>query len=495
MDSLKDYSKFIARFSVIRTSLRVRVALGVAFPVLLMMAGLSFFHYWRELDILEEQIRLSAVQLGDVLNSSISHAMVIKNDGHLLTSFSDVSQMENVRRVEIVGISGKVLVSSRSMPDLSPISFEDPECWNCHQYALSDRPRAIEMESQPNVLRVSAPISSSEKCRECHDGNDHHLGVLLIDMSLEDVRSHLKEDLRLDLAITVTATIIITLGMIHLLNNLVVRRIEKFREPIAAFTAGDYSIRLEKSSKIEDEIDQLVQTFNGMADEIDRYTQKMTTLSIVRQQAINEERERIARELHDGIAQVLGYVGTKVMAVRVNIQKGNLTEADRQLTQLEQAARQVSMDVREGILGLKISSQVDNDLLKSLNDYIQHFNNLSDVNVELRHRHGININLMPEEVFHLMRITQEALTNSRKHGHSSQVYVSLERKNGMLYLEIVDDGYGFRVQKALEESQGHFGLSTMCERAQNIGAEMDIQSELGVGTRVVVRMNLEGERS
>lgn len=495
MPILKDFSKIKERFSVIRTSLRFRVALGVAFPVMLMMTGLSLFHYWRELEILEEQIRLSAIQLGDLLNNSISHAMVIKDEDHLLTSFSDVTQMENVQRVEIIGISGKILASSEEKPITIPIRLNDPECWNCHQYTPGERPRAVELQTQPNVLRVSTPISSTSQCLDCHQESDHHLGVLLIDMSLEDVRAHLLEDLRLDLTITILATLLITIGMFHLLNRLVVRRIESFREPLNAYASGDYSLRLERCGRIEDEICQLAQTFNDMADEIERYTQEMDTRSKVRHRAVIEERERIARELHDGVAQVLGYVTTKSNAVRLMLQKGRLEEADHHLRQLEIAAQDQFVDIRGAILGLRVASQVGSDLARSLFDYVEQFNQLSEVSAKLA-MPGTSIDdLSPETVLHMLRVVQEALTNARKHSLATSIQVAVSRENGSIKLDIHDNGVGFSLSEISEMNTENFGLKTMRERADEIGAKLHIHSEIGHGTLVSLVLETGMERS
>ena len=95
------------------TSLRARVALGVALPLLLVLASLSMMHYWRERQLLEDQIRLTALQLGKVLVGSLRHAMLV-NDHEMLTQvLADVGGMENVHQVQIIGLNGRVRADSR----------------------------------------------------------------------------------------------------------------------------------------------------------------------------------------------------------------------------------------------------------------------------------------------------------------------------------------------------------------------------------------------
>ena len=486
-------SGIAAKYSSLRSSLRARVAFGVALPVMALMIGVSIIHSWRELALIEEQIRSSAIQLGDVLNFSISHAMIIKDEGHLLSSFSDVSELENVHLVQIIGVSGQVLVTSEENSQQAPISIEDPECRACHQHSPGSLPRAVELQTQTNILRISTPISNSPECLECHEETDHHLGVLLIDMSLSDVRSHVKEDLWIDFAITVFATLIISVGLFHLLDRIVVRRIEALREPLTAYAAGNYSVRLEKSAEIEDEICQLVETFNQMADEIARNALEINERSKVRQMAIVDERERIARELHDGVAQVLGYVTTKSNAVRIIMEKNRLDDADRHLQQLDNAAADLFVDIREAILGLRVTSQVDSDLSEALDDYVQQFNQMSEVNARLVLPADPMVSLPPETVLHVLRVVQEALTNARKHARATQIWVEVTQNNCLVHLEISDNGQGFTPRDALLVNNESFGLRTMQERADEIGAELSVRSEVGSGTIVNLNLAIDDE--
>ena len=481
------FSAFQRQYPAVRTSLRARVALGIALPVFVILLMLSGLYYWREIQHLDEYARLAAIQLGDALESSIAHAFETGDDEHLLTILADVSQMENVREIQIVNSDGTVLKSDEhGIARYMALDQNAPECWVCHQYPPEARPRTIDLKSSEYTFRVSTPIIIPLDCPDCSEEDAHHMGVLMIDISLEELRQTLLNHLGLSLGLVFVLTGLFAIGVYALVSHLVVRRIEAFREPIAAYAAGEYSTRIIKDSQMADEICQLADTFNQMAEDIEDYTRAQDERSKLRQRAIVEERERIARELHDGIAQVLGYVNTKAVAVRLMLQQGKIGAAEQHLLQLEEAARGVSVDVRDAILGLRVAGGVDADLPAALREYVARFNLLSDLPVQLELVANCEGVLHPEVVLHLLRIVQEALSNIRKHAHAESVWVILDCQPEQILLEIRDDGCGFEVQKQMDSQQ--FGLATMQERAKSIQAVLTVVSAPGEGARILLQM-------
>jgi signal transduction histidine kinase len=490
----KQWHKLKEWLQKLRSSLRARVALGVAFPVLVAMISLSVLQYWQEYQRIEDQVRLSAVRLGDMMIHSLNHAMLFKEGQHLVTTLDDVEKLENVDQIQVIGLSGKVLAGSgenytKTFQDLSA-----QECQECHQYSPKSRPRIAQIDSESPFLRISAPIDNNPECYECHEQAISHLGVLLIDMSLAGEHSKLIRELQIDLVVSILITLLITTGIYYLMHRLVVRRIELLREPLIEYTAGDLSVRVTRTSNVADEICELGNTFNQMADEIARHTRKQEERSQVRERAIIEERERIARELHDGVAQILGYVNTKAMAIRLTLQKGKLQDADRLLNQLEEATRSLFVDVREAILGLKMAGKVGSSLPSAVNSYIAQYTRLSDIPVKIDMQPQIQeLNLPADTELQLLRIIQEGLTNIRKHADASRVWLSLQIQNGSLQLQIRDDGRGFNASGAPTENlNDHYGLDSMRERAAAIGASFALDSQVGTGTRILVKLELNG---
>jgi signal transduction histidine kinase len=307
--------------------------------------------------------------------------------------------------------------------------------------------------------------------------------------------SRIVASLEIDLATSAVITLLLTGGVYWLIHRLVVRRVEEFRQPLAEYANGNFSVRLPASSGA-DEIGELAVTFNRMADQLERHVWAETERSAVRQRAIVEERERIARELHDGLAQVLGYVNTKATAVRLLLKKRQAEAAEKQLLQLEEAARGLFVDVREAILGLKMTGQSELHLAAMLTEYAAHFSRMCDLPVRVDIAPGAGqLSLPAETELQMLRIVQEALTNVRKHARASAASVRLCNGGTRLELMVSDDGRGFEVEGARHaEASGrpHFGLSTMRERAEAIGAELSLDSQPGAGTRVTVRLEARG---
>jgi len=207
--------------------------------------------------------------------------------------------------------------------------------------------------------------------------------------------------------------------------------------------------------------------------------------------AVLEERERIAREIHDSVGQVLGYVNTKAQAVKVLLDAGKGAEAQAQLAQLEQAAREVYADLREAILGLRTETGPERRLIPVLHDYIRRFSELSGVTTELvAEGDPARYIFSPIAELHLLRIIQEALTNVRKHAMAGRAWVRLAEQDGTVTISVRDNGLGFDPERLQSGAWPRFGLQTMRERAEAIGGTFAIRSGGGSGTEVVVRLPL-----
>lgn len=203
--------------------------------------------------------------------------------------------------------------------------------------------------------------------------------------------------------------------------------------------------------------------------------------------AISAERERIAREMHDGLAQVLGYVNAKTQAVETLLADGRVADARGQMAELASAARSMYIDVREAILGLS-TPLGEGSLAGALGAYSQRFSEVSKlaVSVESSPAH-LGDDLRPEVVANIMRIIQEALTNVRKHAVAQRVVIRLAPAEGGLAITVEDDGRGFDPASPPSPSDWpHFGREMIRQRAGAIGATATWDSAPGCGTRLRV---------
>ncbi len=207
--------------------------------------------------------------------------------------------------------------------------------------------------------------------------------------------------------------------------------------------------------------------------------------------AVLEERVRIARELHDGLAQVLGYINTQTLAIKKLLASGRTDEAEKQVYAMEEAAREVYGDVREAILGLRASLGPSDSLIPGLRKYLSDYGEMAGARLELEVSEDAHAVRLPASTeIQLMRIVQEALSNVRKHAGATRATVSLDATAEDLTVEVADDGRGFAHDRPARTGWPHFGLQTMRERAKAIGGEFDVISSPGRGTSVVVRVPL-----
>ncbi len=207
--------------------------------------------------------------------------------------------------------------------------------------------------------------------------------------------------------------------------------------------------------------------------------------SRVKSLAVAEERLRIAHEMHDGQAQILAYVNTKSQAVRELLRSGRIEEAGEQLDELARAAREVYTDVREGILGLRAAADSKNGFTAGLRSHIERWQDRCGIRAELVV--AKEPNLRPEAELQLVRIVQEALTNVRKHSGSDRVRVEVASASEGVKIAIEDFGVGFEPETAGRRERPRFGLATMRERAEAIGADFELHSRPRRGTRIEVR--------
>lgn len=211
----------------------------------------------------------------------------------------------------------------------------------------------------------------------------------------------------------------------------------------------------------------------------------------LRDLAVTAERERIAREMHDGLAQVLGYVNTKSQAVEELLVGGRSAEARAQMSQLAAAARSIYVDVREAILGLSTplgGGSGGDGLARALEAYGRRFGEAAKLVVSVEAPDTISgLDLSPEVVANMLKIAQESLTNVRKHAAAHRVIVRLTRRPDALEMLVEDDGRGFDPEGPDGPSDWpHFGREAIRQRAAAIGGHVSWESTPGEGTRVLV---------
>jgi len=193
------------------------------------------------------------------------------------------------------------------------------------------------------------------------------------------------------------------------------------------------------------------------------------------EKAVLKERERIARELHDGIAQTLFLCSVQLTQLRGKHPELELNEVDRHL-------RQVHENVRQSIFNLKSRPSGSLTWIEQLRHWIDQF----ELDTGIRVIPNIQVpedELLPKEKAELFSCMQEALTNIRKHAHAKNVHLDLIPLPSGWRLVVEDDGIGFSGNPFQQANR--FGLAIMRERAQLLGAELSL-NRIGEKTRLVI---------
>jgi signal transduction histidine kinase len=198
-----------------------------------------------------------------------------------------------------------------------------------------------------------------------------------------------------------------------------------------------------------------------------------------------KEREHLARELHDGIGQILGYVSLQVQTALKWLQKGNADKAGVVMGRIAEVAKDAHADIRESILALRTGSEKKKSFIPGLNSYLDRFAANFGIRTELAISPGIVEDTFdPEVEAQLLRVIQEALTNARKHSGAQTLKVCIEPDVRNASITITDDGKGFDISRLGRDGESHFGLSFMRERMAQIGGSLTIESSPNGGTVV-----------
>jgi signal transduction histidine kinase len=241
-----------------------------------------------------------------------------------------------------------------------------------------------------------------------------------------------------------------------------------------------YLTNKQPSGDFTEDDERLVEMFAlhaGIAIENARLHEQVQRLAIV------EERERIGRDLHDGIIQSIYAVGLSLEDVP-DLMAEDPTDAkarvERAIDSLDQSIR----DIRNFIFGLRPELLEQAGLVGGLAALADEFRVNSMVDVDLETDQAHDADLPADLTGQLLSIAREALSNIARHSKATQGSVHVETEDGSVRLIISDNGVGF--DQTMPRGAGHQGLVNMRARASSVGGRLDVQSEPGAGTRIIV---------
>lgn len=248
--------------------------------------------------------------------------------------------------------------------------------------------------------------------------------------------------------------------------------------------AGQAAVALENNILYQD-MKELLQVYKHQNEEL-------TVLSTKILKAHEEERKRIARDIHDGPAQSTASLAMKLEILKKYLEHNELDKLALEIEKMSVNVRATVKEIRTIIYDLK-PTHLEDGLIQALKGHLSVFSENTGVRIVFQ-VNGEDSRIEYYLTSTLYRIVQEALTNAQKHAHAHSVQVQLDIEEHHLQLEIEDDGVGFDLTKLTNEAQnkleGGFGLEGIRERVELMHGKLEIQSAPGKGTNIIIRIPL-----
>ena len=290
-----------------------------------------------------------------------------------------------------------------------------------------------------------------------------------------------RNDLQMNLLTFGGGALALALVAALVVGRILTRPLRRLTLACERIAGGDLDEAVAVTGK--DEIGQLGTAFEVMRQRLKESRQQLEERS--KALATLEERDRIAREMHDSLSQVLSYIRLATSIIEERLDNADITAAREELRDVRRASRDAYEDVRQGILALRASGFLKKGFLTALEEFLDSYRAQTQLEVELKVVDEQAVGLSEGAQVQLLRIVQEALANVWKHAQAQRVEVELGRNDGWVQVSVADDGRGFDPDQAASERH-RYGLQIMQERAESIGGTVKVLSRPGAGTRIIV---------
>ena len=480
---------------------RIKIMGIVLGTILLLGTGMTWEVRENMIDTLSGQLEKRGISIARDVSARATDLILTNNLYALYELLRDtVENNEDIRYVIVLDQNGNILAHTlgHAVPqDLVDANTAFPQ----------DRYTLEILDTEEGLIRdIAVPVFEGRA------------GLVRVGMSDYGMRRSVTTATERLLAATALASL---LGIIaaFLLTSILTKPVRELVEATRAVAQGD----LARKARIwaRDEIGQLGEAFNSMTtalatskQEIDEFNRQLirrneelsalwaelrekeelrSQLLVKVMTAQEEERKRIARELHDETSQSLTslIIGLKVL------ERCNASEVGDLAAELRAQASKTLDAVHDLALELRPSALDDLGLVAALERHAREYARRHGCEVDFQATGIEGVRLPPQTELAVYRIVQEALTNTAKYAEASAVSITLERRGSMIVAIAEDNGKGFDVKELLESrsTEGKLGLFGMQERAALIGGRLTVESEPGAGTTVYVEAPLELERT
>ena len=274
--------------------------------------------------------------------------------------------------------------------------------------------------------------------------------------------------------------------------------LDQVRQWASEIRQGNFSARLPATnltdtSELCDDINRLAEWLESLAaDQEAQLLQQQSRLARHSDRLLRfEDRSAIANELHDSLAQSLASLKMQVRVLDDTLRQDNEVAIWKEMENIQAGLDEANIELRELITYFRLP--VDgNGVVSAIEKAVSRFRLTSSIEAVLQN-HWPAVNLPVEYERQVLRIVQEGLANVRKHSGADMVRILLNQAHDARRVLIEDDGIGMSLTSG--EIDNHFGLSIMRERAGSIGATLQLESEPGDGTRIILTLPIMQDKA
>ncbi|HLV34744.1 MAG TPA: histidine kinase [Spirillospora sp.] len=455
-------SRLFQRFWDVAGSVSIRVkVLGIVLGVIVM---LGLFVTLQMRYVLMETLTQELLEQGDALN----HQFIEEIERLLRTG--------NIQSLEFYLLDRHIHYSSEGHNTL--VEYIQVEDGTGAVIATSRSLTGADVEANADILQLVMP--------------SHNLGfVLKLGLAKTNIYKTVSEVTLQLLAITLIM-VAVGFGAAFFLTWILTRPIYNLVEATQAVTEGDFNRRVPRWAN--DEIGELASAFNTMTASLAQAERERAERERLRAEYVSnvivaqeEERKRIARELHDSTSQLL----TSLLVGLKNLKESrDPDETSRRIDALREVVGHTLDEVRTLAWQLRPSALDDLGLLSALRHYIDDYQQRYTIQVDFA-SNGIDERLPPEIETSIYRIVQEALTNVARHSQASAASVIIDYRRNAIRIIVEDNGIGF----ALEDTRGRksLGLQGIRERAALFNGRLTVESQPGHGTSLFIEIPVTEE--
>jgi signal transduction histidine kinase len=218
------------------------------------------------------------------------------------------------------------------------------------------------------------------------------------------------------------------------------------------------------------------------------YLENRSLYRQIENKATINERRRISGEIHDGLAQSIGFINIQLHRLKKMIKNNELEKAMQEIDAAKEAVQDSYVELREAIDQLRDISGYNDSLAEWMWKYAKDFQMSYEIQVKTNFKHFAAIKLTDEQRVQITRVIQEVFNNIRKHSHAKNVELNWSQRENEIMLSIKDDGIGFDPSMDYKRKYHGNGLVILKDRINSIQGNLNIHSSQNNGTKIEIQI-------